>query len=61
MRHTTTTTTPARSLVLLARETVSDFVLGVLAPLAVPALVLGGLVALFVGPLVLLARSCGAL
>ena len=59
MTTRTTTTTPARSLGSLALESVSDFVLGVLVPLAAPALLLGGLVALFVGPLYLLARSLG--
>jgi len=55
MRTTTTTTT------MLARttEALADFGAGVLLPLVVPTLVLGGLVALFVGPLALLARSLG--
>ena len=54
MRTTNTTTT---TLAEIARETVSDFVLGALPTLAA----LGGLVALFVLPLYFLARSVGAL
>lgn len=53
MRHTTNTT-PAPLLSTVA-EHVADFVLGVAAPL----LGLGGLVALFVGPLWILARTLG--
>jgi hypothetical protein len=54
MRTTTTTTT---SLLEIARETVSDFVLGALPTIAA----LGGIAALFLVPLFLLARSVGAL
>lgn len=57
MRHTnTTTTTPAPARIA---EALADFGAGVLLPLVVPTLALGALVALFVGPLWILARTLG--
>jgi hypothetical protein len=40
-------------------EALADFGAGVLLPLVVPTLALGGLVALFVGPLWILAHTLG--
>jgi len=58
MRHTNTTTTNRHTLAPVA-EALADFGAGVLLPLVVPTLALGGLVALFVGPLWILARTLG--
>jgi hypothetical protein len=54
-----TNTNASQTLPLL--RALSDFGAGVLLPLMVPTIALGGLVTLFVGPLWLLARTLGAL
>jgi hypothetical protein len=55
--NTNTTTRP--TLLRATTEALADFGSSVLLPLVVPTLALGGLVALFVGPLWILARTLG--